>query len=637
MLKKLLFAFVALSLASSAIAQHQRRVMVEEFTNASCGPCASQNPGFNALLANNADIVTPLKVQVNFPGYDPMNEQNPGEANTRRNYYSVSGVPHAVLNGAPLPNDCNGWTGSGAPACVSAAELTAAANNLTPVTMSVSHSISATYDTIFVNVSVTSDAALTGTLRLRVAVTEEEILFPTAPGSNGETEFSHVMRKMLPGADGTNTGDFAAGETKTYTFAWKIGYAYNLNELAACAWLQNDATKEVWQSALSHPIGGIPDAGLQISAANKFACQVGYAPTFNLTNGSDAPLTNANLRWRLGNGAWKNISWTGDLAPNATESVTVDTTLTEAGIYNVEVQALNSNNGIQTNLISGTSTINIKTLFGAGVSTPFTQTFQSGPVPPAGWTVNNVEISSGLEGWKLATNAGSGSSRSTRCSLFIIPQGSPIMMTPKIDLSQANGVTTLNFDHAYAYYSNTFFDSLRIEVSNDCGESWTTIFHDGKDGLSTAPPVASPDGSLGFIPTASQWASNAIDISDYNGSPELLVRFVAESGWGNNIFVDNINVTALVGVKDLHLSSFRLQPNPGREITQISFGLEKPESIRLSVFSSDGTLVQSKNLGDLPSGEHTATLDANNLPAGSYRIMLEGKEGVANAQWIVIK
>ena len=36
-------------------AQSTRLVLAEEFTQASCGPCASQNPTFNNLLNANCD------------------------------------------------------------------------------------------------------------------------------------------------------------------------------------------------------------------------------------------------------------------------------------------------------------------------------------------------------------------------------------------------------------------------------------------------------------------------------------------------------------------------------------------------------------------------------------------------------
>lgn len=638
MLKKLLFASGALALALSAAAQtHPRRVLVEEFTNASCGPCASQNPAFNTKITDNYDIVTAVKYQVNFPGYDPMNEQNPSEVDVRRGFYGVNGVPHATLNGVSLANDCNGYVG--APACMSAAELQAGAANLTPVTMSVTHAISPSYDSIIIQVSVTSDLELTGNLRLHVAVMEEEINFETAPGSNGETEFYQVMRKMLPNANGTTTGAFTAGETKTYTFAWKIGYAYDLNQLGASAWLQNNDTKEVWQSARSLPIGGIPAAGVGVASSSVFACNEGYVPAFEMKNVGDQPLTTVELRWRLGTSAWQNDTWTGNLAAGATEKVSVDTFISTAGTHKVEVQVLNSNNGIQTNLVGATAAVNIKSLIGAASALPFAHGFQTGSVPPPGWTNNLIPVGTGTQGWKLSTNAGSGSSRSTRCTFFTLPSnlGNPTLTTPKIDLSQASGVTTFNFDHAYAYYNATFFDSLRVEISNNCGDTWTTLFYDGKDGLATAPAVASPDGSAGFVPTADQWVSNAIDISDFNGSPEVLIRFVGISGFGNNLFVDNINVSTVVGVKELELNSFSLRPNPTSDVAQVRFSLEKPERITLSVFDAQGALVRTQNLGDLTSGDHVVSLEASGLNNGSYRVVLQGKEGVATAQWIVLK
>ncbi|MEO0876020.1 MAG: hypothetical protein AAFY48_15595, partial [Bacteroidota bacterium] len=98
MMRKLLL----LALACAPIflmAQAQRIALVEHFTNASCGPCAVQNPDFNALLRANPDKVISIKYQAAFPGFDPMNQQNPSEVQTRANFYGLSGVPTAWLDG----------------------------------------------------------------------------------------------------------------------------------------------------------------------------------------------------------------------------------------------------------------------------------------------------------------------------------------------------------------------------------------------------------------------------------------------------------------------------------------------------------------------------------------------------------
>ncbi len=625
MLKKLLFFALTLAFVLPVMGQHKRRVLIEEFTNASCGPCAAQNPAFNATISANEEYLTPIKYQTSWPGFDPMNQQTQAEVQPRVTYYGVTGVPNGRQNGTleifPMTT-------------YSAAMIQAAYNTLTPVTIDLTHSITADYDSVLISLSVTSDAVLTGNLRLRVAVLEEEIVFESAPGSNGEKDFYQIMRKMLPNSGGTITGDFAAGETKTYSFAWPLAYIYDLNQVGVSAWLQNDGTKEVYQSARSLPIGGIPAAGVKIPSFNTFACAPGFAPQIVVTNTAATQLTSADLRWRVGTSPWQDLILTCDLAPGNSLLVELDTVITQPGTITLEVQVLGSNNGIQTNMVGALSKIQYKTLFEAPTVLPFAHGFQSGGVPPAGWTVNNVVTTAGTNGWKLATNAGgSGTSRSTRCNLYDIGKGGKAYLTtPKLDLSAANGVTTLTFDHAYTYYTNADFDSLRVELSNDCGDTWTTIFHDGKVGLATAPVT-----TAAFTPTASQWRDNSIDISAFNGSAELLIRFVGESGFGNNLFVDNINITALVGVKELELNTFSIRPNPTSDVAQIVFGLEKPESIQLSVFDAQGALVQSRNLGDLPSGEHVVNLSANNLPSGTYRIVLQGKEGVANAQWMIVK
>lgn len=625
MMKKLSILVLALLCAVAVSAQHKRRVLIEEFTNASCGPCAAQNPAFNATVAANIQFLTPIKYQTNWPGFDPMNVQTQTDVAPRVTYYGVNGVPNGRQNGTLEVFPMNTYN---------AATIQAAYNTLTPVTMNLTHSLNASKDSVFINLSVTSDAALTGNLRLRVAVTEEEIFFDAAPGSNGEQDFFQIMRKMLPNSAGTTTGNFAAGETKNYSFAWKLDYFYDLNQMNVLAFLQNDGTKEVYQSARTEPLGlNIVDDAVQIASENVFACAAGYSPSFTLTNTGDAPLTSAHLRYRQDAGAWTDLNWTGNLAPGESETIQLTSiVINTSGSSTVNVAVINSNLGTQINFAEGTATIKIKAVLDASSAIPFVNPFQSAAFPPAGWT---LDADDPAYNWKLATNAGAGSTRSTRCSLYIVPQGQrSLLITPKIDLSTATNATTLKFDHAYTYYDASFFDSMRVEISANCGVTWETIFHDGKVGLATAPPEA---GNTGWVPTASEWRANELDITAYNGQPEVIVRFVAESGFGNNLYIDNLNLSTTVGTKELTLSEFSMVPNPTRDYAEVRFGLETAQNIQLFVYSAEGALVQSQLLGELVSGDHRVVLNASKLASGSYRVVLQGSEGVAQTQWVVVK
>jgi len=621
MIKRLSILVIALLCTVALSAQHKRRVLLEEFTNASCAPCAAQNPGFHAVLSDNSQYVTPIKYQTSWPGFDPMNVQTQTDVAPRVTYYGVTGVPNGRQNGSlevfPLSN-------------VTAASIQAAYNTLTPVTINLTHALNATFDSVIVNVSVTSDSALTGTLRLRVAVTEDEINFDAAPGTNGEKEFYQIMRKMLPSAAGENTGNFAAGETKTYTYKWKLSYFYDLNQMTVAAFLQNDATKEVFQSAITEPLPPIAGLGASVAAENVFACAAGYSPSFTLTNTGNDTLTAALLRYRQGTGAWTDLNWNGSLAPGASEEVQLSSiVINTAGTVNVEVAVISSNLGVQTNLAGGSSIIKVTAALGASQALPFANTFQSAAFPPTGWS----SINAGTYGWRLATNAGAGSTRSARCQMYFVLKGTNVYLhTPKIDLSSATTASTLKFDHAYAPYSTFDFDALRIEISSDCGETWSELFYKQNLDLATAPAVTAE-----FVPTADQWAANEIDITDFNGASEVIIRFTGESGYGNHLYIDNVNVSITVGTKELTLNEFNLVPNPTRDYAEVRFGLETAQKIELRVYSAAGALVQSQLLGELATGQHRIVMNANTLTSGSYRVVLQGSEGVAQTQWVVVK
>lgn len=67
MKKQITFLFLLLAMSIFSYSQTERLVLIEEATNASCGPCAGQNPGFDALLNQNRDKLTAIKYHWYFP------------------------------------------------------------------------------------------------------------------------------------------------------------------------------------------------------------------------------------------------------------------------------------------------------------------------------------------------------------------------------------------------------------------------------------------------------------------------------------------------------------------------------------------------------------------------------------------
>ena len=81
-MKKITLILAIVMAGSSAFAQSQRLVLFEEFTQASCPPCATTNPGLNAMLDAHPSEVVSIKYQTDWPGNDVMNVHNPSEVQT---------------------------------------------------------------------------------------------------------------------------------------------------------------------------------------------------------------------------------------------------------------------------------------------------------------------------------------------------------------------------------------------------------------------------------------------------------------------------------------------------------------------------------------------------------------------------
>lgn len=217
-MKKLILLVLVFAGSIFAKAQVPQMPLVEHFTQASCGPCASQNPTLKARLDafGTANYVR-VSHQTSWPGVDPMNAAFPQGPEVRRTYYGVNAVPNTSLNGGAVNN-------SGA--VVTASSLSAAASNMTPYRITATQTWASPSE-VTVNIAVenTTSNTVSTANRIFVSMVENHISYAAAPGSNGETEFEYVLRQMYnastgaPGAtNGAAIGSIAPSATINYSF-----------------------------------------------------------------------------------------------------------------------------------------------------------------------------------------------------------------------------------------------------------------------------------------------------------------------------------------------------------------------------------------------------------------------------------
>jgi len=241
MKKCLLILVVALASGFSVrlMAQAKKYVIFEHFTQASCGPCAQQNPYMEATLDANVGRVHQISYHTSWPGVDPMNAYNPTQVADRVGYYGVSGVPDVFGLG-------NQYHGS--PTGVTQTLVDNLASEAAPIRIILKETSNGTVRTVKIKV-FTVGTVPSANYKVRVAVNEKMVNYVTPPGSNGEKNFPDVFRKMLPGTAGDPYTPAAVGDSVTFTYTYNLDLTHwDTTKIYTCAFIQNETTKEIINS-----------------------------------------------------------------------------------------------------------------------------------------------------------------------------------------------------------------------------------------------------------------------------------------------------------------------------------------------------------------------------------------------------
>ncbi len=228
-------------------------------------------------------------------------------------------------------------------------------------------------------------------------------------------------------------------------------------------------------------------------------------------------------------------SWTfqgGSPATSAVQNPTI--TWAAAGTYSVSLTA--------TNLFGGNSITKVAYITITNPGTlPLVEGFQGAAWPPANWVDDN-KFSDSIR-FSRATSCG-GYGLSTASLMFdnYNLSEAPIrdgFQMPKINMS-AVAQASVNFDVAFARYDATYTDSVEVQLSTNCGVTWSSIYFKGGTALSTAPDYT----AAVFVPTAAQWRTESINITALAaGQPNVLMSFVNHGHYGNALYIDNVNIS----------------------------------------------------------------------------------------------
>ncbi|MEN9302294.1 MAG: hypothetical protein RL264_723 [Bacteroidota bacterium] len=233
-------------------------------------------------------------------------------------------------------------------------------------------------------------------------------------------------------------------------------------------------------------------------------------------------------------------SWTftgGTPATSTAQNPTV--TYATAGTYTVALTVSNAN-GNNTSTQTGYITV----ISGTGSALPFTEGFTATTFVPTGWTLINTD--GGTTSWARSATIGvaptAGNSMVFDNYNFDDRGNTDIAQLPRLDFT---GITapTMTFQVAYAAYDATNMDGLEVLVSNNCGSTFTSVYNKTGSTIGTGNLPTAAATTSQFTPTTAQWRTETIDLTAYQGQSNIIIQFKNIAGYGNRLFVDNINIT----------------------------------------------------------------------------------------------
>ena len=313
-----------------------KNVVLEEFTGIHCVYCPDGHAIAQGIQNAHPDDVILINIHTGSyaqpSGSEPdFRTQWGGQIAAQS---GLLGYPAGTINRHLFP----GWQ-QGNGTAMSRGDWGAASNQILAEASYLNVGVNATIVTstrqLIVEVEVYyTDDSPESTNYLNVAILQNEILGPQTGGNAGNYyHHMHMLRQLLTGQWGVEISETSTGSLFSKTIAYDIPENYNdvdvvLENLDIVAFV-TESHQEVVSGKSAGAITMIEsndyDAAIQIASIPQTACSDEITPTVDLKNYGVETLTSLEFIYSINGSNDITYSWTGSLAQNESETVTLPT------------------------------------------------------------------------------------------------------------------------------------------------------------------------------------------------------------------------------------------------------------------------------------------------------------------------
>lgn len=362
------------------------------------------------------------------------------------------------------------------------------------------------------------------------------------------------------------------------------------------------------------PLPSAPiDAGvLAVNSPSGIFCSSTFTPSVKIKNYGANTLTSFIINYKIDNNALQTQNWNGSLGSGQSVNVTLAPQTAASGAHTLTCFTSNPNSGVDGNAGNDQS-VSSFTVSISGVVLPLIEGMESSANLPTGWSLSNPE---GDTGWIISTTV---AKTGTHCIAFNNCDGNgnndmtgliDRFYTESYDLS--TGTASLTFDVAYTpmiYNGSVYSDGLKVYSSSDCGATWNQMYSKSGTTLATAPT-----SSACWTPSSSEWRNETVNLASLSGQPNVMFAFENISGWGNWLFIDNINISGSMstGISSANNNeTLEIFPNPAFDNLTVKAS-ENISSIQIINMLGKNVI----SIGQ--TTELSMKIDITTLPAGVY-------------------